>query len=302
VSVLLKVKWDYWRYTGAHLAGVGIMIGGQVHEHRVVNHSPNIGVDQSLDLPALIKEEVDARRSRTNGEKDDLLHLDALIGSPILVENDADAHARYRAWFAHQRATPMNSVLIFIKLDGLGGSITYEGRAGALLPFEIGHTVANTSGGPLLTCRCGNNGCLEAVVTPHGMAKQLELEKQAGPSTRAMTNLFFKKVAAGESEALRVFDQGATALGYALANIMSLNSPEAIYISAPEGLHDDRFKREVERCARGHAFPGVRNKSAIIFEPTTSHDDDATAAVAQVIEHTVEKFEHEQFTGRIAEN
>lgn len=299
VNVLLKVKWDYWRYTGAHLAGVGIMIGGQVHEHRVVHHSPNISVDQSLDLPALIKDEVDARLLRTNNSEKDLLLLEALVGSPILVENDADAHARHRAWFAHGRDTPMSYVLVLIKLDGLGGSITNRGRAGALLPFEIGHTVADTSGDPLLTCRCGNNGCLEAVVTPHGMAKQLKLEQQAGPSARAMTNLFFQKIEAGDPEALKVFDRGAAALGYAIANIMSLSSPEAIYISAPEGFHVDRFKREVERCARAHAFPGVRRKSSIIFEPTTSHDDDAAAAVAQVIEHTVQKFEHadEQFTG-----
>ncbi len=297
VDVLLEVKWEYWNDKGGGpLAGIGIMMGGQVHEHRLVHHSPNIGLlDRPLDLPARIAREVEARRAdlRDTADRYKLSALDQLGNAPVLVENDADAHSRYRAWFGRsaQAETAMRYVVILLKLDGLGGAFINAGAAAPVGPFELGHMVADTTNSSELECRCGNNGCLEAVVTPRGMARQLGLDGRDGASVSAIAAQFFARVSAGDAQARRILHRAAEALGCAIANVMSLGAPEIFYIYAPEELRTGDFADTVRTVAHARAFPGVKKAINIHFEALPDHDEDAAAATAQVIDHTLRQFD-----------
>ncbi len=292
VDTLSKLKWD-WKLGGAsRLAGIGIMIGGQVDQQRIVQYSPNINMAQPMDLPALILQEIARRRGDSDRVNE---RLSTLASAPILVENDADALGRYHAWFGHlgRVDSPMSFVRVLLKADGLGASMVQEGRASAFSPFEFGHLVAET-GPSAVSCRCMNEGCLETVATPLAMAKSIGV---TGPSVKAITQQFFRLVSNNDEDALAALHRGAEKLGYALADVMNLASPQHFYLQVPRQLKRNQlFQDTVRARAESKVFPGLRGRLKIDFEDLPDHEHEATAAAAQVVEMVVDRFEQGEMT------
>jgi predicted NBD/HSP70 family sugar kinase len=148
------------------------------------------------------------------------------FGVPVVVDNDVNlmAWGEYTALWRHEASN-----FLFIKMAeaGVGCGIVTAGRihhgaqgsAGA-----IGHI--QVPGYEDWVCRCGNAGCLGAVIGGEAMAKRLR--------TRGHEVVNGQEVAAlavtGELDAVQEIRASGRALGEVIAGIVNFFNPEVIVI------------------------------------------------------------------------
>ncbi|MGY1552990.1 ROK family protein [Microbacterium sp. A588] len=136
------------------LLGVGVGTPGVVRTDGVVLNSPNLGW---LDFPLEEK-------------------LNAALGLPVLVRNDANAAALAEYTFGAARAD-----FILIKIGvGVGSGLISGGqplRGSRFAAGEIGHVVVGTDGGP--QCICGKRGCLEAWLSVTRLTAEIDANPEA---------------------------------------------------------------------------------------------------------------------------
>ena len=194
VTAILRLR-DNRR--GDELAGIGVALPGFIlMEKGLLLKSPNI--------PSL--ENFPARDA-----------LQARLGVPVILENDANAAALGEKWIGAGRGC--DDLVLLTLGTGIGGGIISGGRVlrgSQGMAGEVGHITVNPTGMP---CGCGNIGCLEkhasatAIVT---MARMLNLGEN-------LTSEDVYKLAAGGSEpARRVFQSMGSALGIGLANLIQI--------------------------------------------------------------------------------
>ena len=153
--------------------------------------------------------------------------LGALVGLPVLVENDVNAVAagemRFGAGRGFQRA-------LYVAVGtGIGGALIADGRieAGAHWSAgEVGHTMIDITGQRM--CNCGQAGHLEAYASGPAMARRCcQLQDVAEHSDlRAVARL----AAEGDAQARAAIEEGARILGQALNGMVSLYDPEVLVL------------------------------------------------------------------------
>lgn len=120
------------------------------------------------------------------------------FGAVVAVENDV----RAAALGAHVHLAPDASVLVFLGLGtGVAAGVVIDGRIHRGrdgLAGEIGHVVVDP-GGP--RCRCGQRGCLEALVS----GSALRARWRAGGDVAA--SHLFRAAAAGDPAAQAIADE-----------------------------------------------------------------------------------------------
>lgn len=123
------------------------------------------------------------------------------------------------------RTNPDNSLIhtslqIYVG-NGVGASILQNGHYwGADTPSscQLGHTIAEPDG---LLCHCGNRGCVETLVTVPSILRRItELSK--GKIKDKET--FFRKAADGDRLCELVLRDAGTALGVAIANVVTFTA------------------------------------------------------------------------------
>jgi predicted NBD/HSP70 family sugar kinase len=191
---------------GAFLVGVGVSLPGTVRQSdEMVQQAPNLGW---RDEPF-----------------HDLLAARFPLGLPIRLGNDADVgvlaeHLRGAA----QGAT--DAVYLIGKI-GVGAGMIVGGRpltgAGGLAG-EVGHMVLDPAG-PV--CRCGSNGCMEALV---GEAALLRASGRRRPPSRRAVAQVLEAARLGEPAALAGIERVGSALGLAIANVVNLLNPEVVIL------------------------------------------------------------------------
>jgi predicted NBD/HSP70 family sugar kinase len=191
---------------GAFLVGVGVSLPGTVRQgDEIVQQAPNLGW---RDEPF-----------------HDLLAARFPPGLPIRLGNDADVgvlaeHLRGAA----QGAT--DAVYLIGKI-GVGAGMIVGGRpltgAGGLAG-EVGHMVLDPAG-PV--CRCGSNGCMEALV---GEAALLRASGRRRPPSRRAVAQVLEAARLGEPAALAGIERVGSALGLAIANVVNLLNPEVVIL------------------------------------------------------------------------
>jgi predicted NBD/HSP70 family sugar kinase len=191
---------------GAFLVGVGVSLPGTVRQSdEMVQQAPNLGW---RDEPF-----------------HDLLAARFPPGLPIRLGNDADVgvlaeHLRGAA----QGAT--DAVYLIGKI-GVGAGMIVGGRpltgAGGLAG-EVGHMVLDPAG-PV--CRCGSNGCMEALV---GEAALLRASGRRRPPSRRAVAQVLEAARLGEPAALAGIERVGSALGLAIANVVNLLNPEVVIL------------------------------------------------------------------------
>jgi glucokinase len=153
--------------------------------------------------------------------------LGALVGLPVLVENDVNAVAagemRFGAGRGFQRA------LYAAIGTGIGGALIANGHieAGAHWSAgEIGHTMIDIERRRM--CNCGQAGHLEAYASGPAMARRYcQLTGIAEHrDLRAVTRL----AEAGDPQARAAIEEGARIFGLALNGMVSLYDPEVLVI------------------------------------------------------------------------
>jgi predicted NBD/HSP70 family sugar kinase len=150
--------------------------------------------------------------------------LEALLGAPVLVDNDVNIMALGE----HRSEFPGVDHLLFVKVaTGIGSGIISDGRIlrGAQgAAGDLGHIAV--PGGPAVVCRCGNTGCLEALASGRAVAAALTEAGVPAASSADVVAL----VRAGDITAGNLAREAGRTIGGVLAACVSLLNPSVIVI------------------------------------------------------------------------
>ena len=185
------------RCTGGRLAGVGIGVPGfiEIEKGFVVG---------SNNLPALegfpVRDEIERR-----------------LGTPVILENDANAAALGEKWIGAGRN--VKDLVLLTLGTGIGGGIISNGRVlhGFVgMAGEIGHMTVIPNGNP---CGCGNTGCLEKHASATAISSMARLMSVGDDLTSADV---YHLALEGEKRCLRIFESMGVALGIAIGNLVNI--------------------------------------------------------------------------------
>lgn len=167
--------------------------------------------------------------------------LEAELGLPVVVENDANA----AAWgeFRFGAGADVDNLLLLTIGTGVGGGIVVSGellRGGFGIGAEVGH-LRMVPGG--LPCGCGNLGCLEAYGSGSALVRAtreralaspiaaVELLQRAGGAAESITGPMITEAAqAGDTFARdRLVDLGHW-IGEGIASLTAVLDPSVVVI------------------------------------------------------------------------
>jgi predicted NBD/HSP70 family sugar kinase len=143
--------------------------------------------------------------------------------APVLVDNDVNIMALGEYWVME----PKVNDFVFVKVGtGIGsglilGGVLHRGANGAA--GDIGHVRATSED---VVCRCGNNGCLEALAGGAALADRLRESGLDAMGGRDVVRL----VERGDEEATRAVRQAGRLIGQVLASMVNLLNPSLIMI------------------------------------------------------------------------
>jgi predicted NBD/HSP70 family sugar kinase len=155
------------------------------------------------------------------------------MGVAVYVENSANTLAIYEQWFGLGRGT--DNFLLITTEHGIGAGLVLDGkiyRGFRGFAGEFGHMVVDDRG-PL--CRCGQNGCLEAICGNNAILREANAairrgEWQTGAAEPTIEDVLTE--AKGGNAALRdIYRHAGRTLGIGIGNLCKLFDPEKIIIS-----------------------------------------------------------------------
>ncbi|HYI95615.1 MAG TPA: ROK family protein [Bryobacteraceae bacterium] len=143
--------------------------------------------------------------------------IEGKLGTPIFLENDANAAALGEKWIGAGRE--VHDLILLTLGTGIGGGIISGGRVlhGFVgMAGELGHITVVPDGNP---CGCGNFGCLEkhaSATAIVAMARMLQLGDDI------TSEQVYKLAKDGNERAKMVFHTMGTNLGVALATLINI--------------------------------------------------------------------------------
>ncbi|MEI6044230.1 MAG: ROK family protein [Chloroflexota bacterium] len=165
--------------------------------------------------------------------------LEERLGLPVYVGNDANLAALGEYTYG---AAKDYQYLVYITIStGIGGGIIERGRLldGAKgVAGEIGHMTIESFGPP---CKCGNQGCWEALASGTAIRRRAIEMVQAGRNSLLnelskgnlediTAELVEQAARQGDPAALELIDQTAIYLGIGITNILHLFNPEIVVL------------------------------------------------------------------------
>lgn len=171
---------------------------------------------------------------------------------PVLITNDANAAAIGEGVYGSAKG--MKNYIVVTLGTGLGSGFVANGEliyGNDSFAGELGHVIVNRSG---RQCGCGRSGCLETYVSATGikrtafklLADHLEDSEFRNITYNDLTAEMITKAALnGDPLAIEAYEYTGTMLGQALADAVTITSPEAIIL-----------------------FGGLAKAGKYIFEPT----------------------------------
>lgn len=184
------------------------------------------------------------------------------LGCAVLVDNDVNIMAlgEYR--------TSWSSVsdLMFVKLaTGIGAGIIADGqlRRGAQgAAGDIGHVAVSDL--PLVPCRCGRFGCLEAVAAGPAIAGILTERGVPATTSQDVLNL----VRSGHLEAIRAVRQAGRHLGSVLAMTVNLLNPSVIVLGGRLGGAGEHLLAGIREVVYERSLPLASQHLRIVSSQT----------------------------------
>ncbi len=273
--------------TGAHIAGIDFghnhvhvaiadALGRPVAEERVT-----MGVDlmatQALDAAAEILAVLQARHGITDlarlvagvpGPLDSrtglvcsptalsgwvglapAAELERRMGIPVHAENDAFLGAYGERRRGAGRDFPD---FLYVKVShGIGASPVIAGepyRGATGLAGEIGHTHLD---GHTELCRCGNRGCLEAVISVDPIRRQIAHTHPAAEAEQVDLRTFDDPITE------RILSEAGRMLGSVLADLVNLLNPSALILGGELGSTGAPLIQGAEESLRRYAQPAT---------------------------------------------
>ena len=204
--------------TDSSLMGVGLEIGGHVHDGRII-YSANAHWDA---FPLADR-------------------LNAALGLPVVIENDANALAVLERRF--RGTSDDNLAVILLTHLGIGCGLVLDGRifrGTRSMGGEMGHLpIISRPASPgqpgaegrdeTALCRCGNYDCLECASTPYAIVNALRADGFEGGYQEALQVMDRPEISAK-------FREAGAALGKGTACVLNLLNPSTVVFYAPSGL------------------------------------------------------------------
>jgi glucokinase len=231
------------RCSGEQLAGVGIGVPGFIEiEKGLVLGSNNLPEFEGFP----VRSDIERR-----------------LGTPVILENDANAAALGEKWIGAGR--DVNDLILLTLGTGIGGGIISNGRIlhGFMgMAGEIGHITVYPDGNP---CGCGNTGCLEK----HASATAIgSLARLMSIGESLTSEDVYRLAVNGERRAKMIFHSMGTALGIAIGNLVNIfNFPLILLSGGPLPAWDlfaPSMMAEIERRSFAYRNSKTRIEKAIL--------------------------------------
>jgi predicted NBD/HSP70 family sugar kinase len=175
--------------------------------------------------------------------------LERRLGVPVRIENDAALGALGELYAGGGRD---HRDFLYVKAShGIGASLVLNGdlyRGGTGLAGEIGHTHLT---GRTELCRCGNRGCLEAVVSVAAINEQIA---HTHPGTDPATLVLG---AVTDPITDRILEESGRILGQVASDLCNLINPTAVIIGGELGATGPAFVHGIEQAIRRYAQPAT---------------------------------------------
>ncbi len=184
--------------------------------------------------------------------------LEKRLGVPAKAHNDANLGAVGEQFHGAGRG---HRDFLYVKAShGIGAGVVMNGRlyrGGAGFAGEVGHIII--AGRPEL-CRCGNRGCLEAVVSVPSVREQLShTHPHLDPETIDLAEL-------DDPISARLFNETGRTLGAVLAGLCDLINPTVLIIGGELGSSGqplvDGVRASVNRFAQPSTSSAIQISAA----------------------------------------
>jgi glucokinase len=243
-------------------------IAALIERHRDAGKPAGIGVG----VPGILDLETGMLRQAPNlpGWHDYPVRdeIEQRLGTPVVLENDANAAALGEHWLGAAR--DVDSMCMLTLGTGVGGGLIVNGRIWhgmTGMAGELGHTNVEPEGPP---CGCGSRGCVEqyssasAIVRMAreaiGSGRARELSRVATETPELSARLVYQMAVQGDAEAQAIFRTVGWALGIVVAGLINaLNLPmyvigggvaSAWEAFAPAMLHEVQERSLVYRATQ----------------------------------------------------
>ncbi|MCT4601836.1 MAG: ROK family protein [Marinifilum sp.] len=189
---------------------------------------------------------------------------------PVKVTNDANASAM--AEMIYGGAVDMKNFMVLTLGTGLGSGIVvnsklvvgHSGFAG-----ELGHIIARPEG---RQCGCGRYGCLETYVSATGIKRTVskllakysfKSDLRSIPFNRMSAKKLADAAFRGDAIALEAFEYTGKILGIALANVIAINNPEAIFLAGGLSKAGDLLLKPTQHHMEENLLSVYKGKTAL---------------------------------------
>lgn len=201
---------------------------------------------------------------------------------PMALTNDANAAALGEMLFGGAKG--MKDFVVITLGTGLGGGVIvngnlvygHDGFAG-----ELGHTIVNIHG---RYCGCGRRGCLETYASATGIKRTvyklladhtMDSELRNHGYEFLTAKMITEAAMRGDKIAIEAFEYTGRILGMKLADIVVVNSPEAIFLFGGLTKAGDYLFKPTQHHMEAYMMPIFKNKVKLLPSQLT----DKNAAV-----------------------
>lgn len=200
--------------------------------------------------------------------------LERALGVPAIVENDVNCLCAYERTFGPAEGVD-DFIVVYLAPDveGLGCGIVAGGeliRGATGGAGEFGHIVIHPEGP---TCRCGNRGCLEAMLAVENFDRNMNWGRQSNSSG-------FSEAAAlvgspDDHRAARTFHRSGGYLGQGLATAVNLLNPKLIILGGPPelisgevgvGTSSELFMQGLQQALAANAFSSMGDDCEVLID------------------------------------
>lgn len=212
VQAVHACMWEA-NFSKNQISGLGISIPGLVDSQTgMIRFFPNYGWE-NVNLRDMVQQRID---------------------HPTYIENSANTLALAEQWFGDVRGVD-NFIVITLE-HGVGMGIVLDGklyRGQKGVAGEFGHTTVDPDG-PL--CRCGQKGCLEAIVGNRAIVLAARAAAAKGewhpenPETITIDDVL-SAAKTGEPCLHNIYAHAGKVLGMGIANLIRIFNPAKILIS-----------------------------------------------------------------------
>ncbi|MDR7253806.1 glucokinase [Nocardioides sp. BE266] len=175
--------------------------------------------------------------------------LEARLGCPVALDNDANCAARAEAH--HGAARGASSALMITMGTGIGGAVLLDGqvlRGANGMAGEFGHMQVVPDGRP---CECGGSGCWEQYSSGNALVRTARALMAEEPSVlqemcednpeRVTGPMVTAAAEEGDLVARRAFASVGDWLGVGTANLIAALDPELVVIGGGVSAAGDRL-------------------------------------------------------------